>query len=346
MKEEYKLFSEPENPLEQEDTNEEEFDIENGGCKCFTTNCFIFCILLLITATMVEFGFVTKKPLVVALSWICVIILLLYGLYIYLSLTPKNISLFTDIEQITNELYCRNYLIHYFGATFFARMTIIDLNDGRDGYAIHSPSPYDNTCQKFLSHMRKIKPNFHIKYLIAPGNYHYFNIIEWSQEYPLAKVYICPGVEKKLEKSILSKEFRYDGILTKDVDDKEFLNHFDCVFTDGFKNMKEVVLYHKESETLTLTDLVENIGDKTPGINKCLKIYWYLFKMWNIAKPAPEYQYSIENKDIVKQVLNEKILNNLQWNFKNIILSHGENYMPNDNAKCKEFLRRAWQDLL
>jgi len=86
---------------------------------------------------------------------------------------------------------------------------------------------------------------------------------------------------------------------------------------------------------LLLVDLIENIGDATPDIGWQMKLWWKLvFRMWNKAKPAPEYQMGWKDKPAARASL-EKIL---AWDFERIIISHGENI----ESDAKAIALKAW----
>lgn len=99
--------------------------------------------------------------------------------------------------------------------------------------------------------------------------------------------------------------------------------------------MWEVAFLDKASKTLIVTDLLENIGEKSGPVGWQLKLWWkVVFRMWDNPKPAPEYQMGWKNKRAAKRSL-ERIL---EWDFDRIVLSHGENI----EADAKAVLQKAW----
>jgi len=96
-----------------------------------------------------------------------------------------------------------------------------------------------------------------------------------------------------------------------------------------------VAFFDRLSKTLILTDLLENIGEKSGAVSWQFKLWWKIvFHMWDNPKPAPEYQMGWKDKRAAKRSL-ERILG---WDFDRIILSHGENI----EADAKAILRKAW----
>ena len=68
--------------------------------------------------------------------------------------------------------------------------------------------------------------------------------------------------------------------------------------------------------------MVENIGDGTPGGSDRLLRFWWkaVFRMWNRARPAPEYQMGWSDKGAARASL-ERIL---AWDFERVVLAHGD----------------------
>jgi len=115
---------------------------------------------------------------------------------------------------------------------------------------------------------------------------------------------------------------------------------FDQVAIQGTRIISEVAFVHKNSGTLILVDLLENIGDDYDHEAGLLLKFWWkaVFNMWNNPKAAPEYQIAWGDKSIVKRGL-ETILS---WDFDRIILAHGN--LIESNAKA--VLNKAWENVL
>jgi len=87
-------------------------------------------------------------------------------------------------------------------------------------------------------------------------------------------------------------------------------------------------------ETLLVVDAIENVHDETPGTSLSLRVWFEIFRMWNRAKPAPEYQLGWKDKAAARACL-ERVLD---WDFERIVLSHGE--LVTEDAKA--VARQAW----
>jgi hypothetical protein len=221
---------------------------------------------------------------------------------------------------VPEKIWIIEYPIKYSGVKFNARTTLVKLDDG--SILIHSPCRINDDLKKDIL---KLGP---VGYIVAPGNFHHLFVNLAQDAFPYAKTYISEGIQKK------QKDLRYNAILT----DKPILDEFLQQPVLGSKIMKEVAFLHKETKTLILVDLIENIGDDTKGTNIPLRIWWFIFRMWNKAKPAPEYQLGWSNKKEAAKSL--QIM--LDWDFDKIILSHGDLITTN----AKDTAKGAWQTIL
>ncbi|MBW2421607.1 MAG: DUF4336 domain-containing protein [Deltaproteobacteria bacterium] len=225
------------------------------------------------------------------------------------------------VEYVKDSIWLKRYPVSYAGLDFSARTTLIRLAGG--GLLVHSPSPIDDEL------IRQIEPLGRVEHILAPGNFHYFYVSDWQEFYPEATTWICPGVERK------RPELHFDWLLG-DRSPAAWEGEIDQVLVRGTRFIWEVAFLHRASRTLVLTDLIENIGDATPGAEGfMLKLWWKaVFQMWNRPKPAPEYQFGWRDKGAARECL-ERILG---WDFERVVIAHGDCIEEDAHAR----LREAW----
>ena len=224
-------------------------------------------------------------------------------------------------EFVADQIWLKEYPIHYAGCDFNARMAVVRLPDSK--LLLHSPCEIDERTKESISALGEVT------YIVAPGSYHYFHIPSAQAAFPKADTYICPGVERK------RPEIDFDWFLA-DQPPEAWADTLDQVLVRGNKYIWEVAFLHKPSRTLLLVDLIENITDQTPNTNWLLKLWWKaVFHMWNNPKPAPEYQLGWKDKAAARQSL-QRIL---EWDFDRIVLSHGD--LIDKDAKA--IARQAWK---
>lgn len=225
------------------------------------------------------------------------------------------------VEYIPDQIWFKQYPVHYSGLDFYSLMTVIRLSDG--SLLLHSPCDIDDETKQSIERVGTVA------HIVAPGSYHYFHVPSAQNAFPQAQTYICPGVEQK------RPDIEFDWILG-DRPPEAWNEEIEQVLVRGSKYIWEVAFYHRPSRTLLLVDLVENIGDQTDGVSWGLKLWWKLvFHMWNHPKPAPEYQMGWKDKKAAKRSL-EQIL---KWDFERVLLAHGD-FIEN-NAKAA--VREAWK---
>jgi len=227
----------------------------------------------------------------------------------------------TDLaELVPGRIWLREYPVRYAGTRFLARMTVLRLHSGK--LLLHSPCSIDERLHAELSRLGDVA------YLVAPGTYHYFYVEQAQSRFPTAQTYICPGIERK------RPEIRFDWILG-DRSPPEWASEVDQVLVHGARFLAEVAMFDRPSRTLLLVDLIENIGDRTPGTDWALRVWWKLImRMWNRAAPAPEYQMGWGAKKVVGAAL-ARIL---AWDFERVVIAHGD-LIEHD---AKAILRSAW----
>lgn len=211
------------------------------------------------------------------------------------------------------------------GIPFSTRMTIIQLNDGT--LWCHSPiKPTD----KLLQDINKLGK---VTHLISPNKIHYAYIEEWKTYYPDAVTWSSPGVEKRAQSQKIQATFERS---LDDAPPSDWSDEIDQLIFKGSHALEEVVFFHKSSQTLILTDLIENFEPKRTS-----SFFWRtVYKLAGIADPDGRTPIDMRltfsgQKDQARTCYKQL----LKWQPDKIILAHGRWYDKNGTTELKRAFR-------
>ena len=182
------------------------------------------------------------------------------------------------------------------------RMTVIQLADG--GLFVHSPVCLDEPLKEALNTLGEVK------HVVSPNYEHVKYAKMWSEQYPDAYMWACPGMMEKEPQVRWTGEIPYGirptNYKTNPISDyekavdKNIENmwdwdeiqplHIDCEvnpFT-GKPFFNEVVFYHKPSKTLLTTDVYWNYPNKDGVTNSNLEPYHASAEDFGVWELAPE----------------------------------------------------------
>ena len=233
----------------------------------------------------------------------------------------SNLPLDQLTPYVPDQIWLVLYRVHFFGMDIAARTTVIRLDDG--SLFVHSPGNLTPELKRAIDGLGPVR------FIVAPGTFHWLHVDEYRAAYPDAEVYVCPGIEERAPK--LAFDHLLDDALVA-----PWSAEIEHLYVRGTGSMAEVAFFHRALGTLVLTDLIENVGNETVDVDWMMKFWWKaIFHMWNHPKPAPEYQMGYKDKAAVKASL-ERIL---AWDFRRIVVAHGDNVEEN----AKDVAREAWK---
>lgn len=172
-----------------------------------------------------------------------------------------------NIRQVTKDIvihscpFTRGYLLNFGG-----RMTCVKLPTSDDAIVMFAPTPVCEQSEAALKLLAGDKqPN--VKYLVAPDFEHHMALKAWKDKFPKALIIGPEELKEKKKAEGLDIDIAFkpeegnkllSGAALAAVGfPKELVDTFDAVYLPSHAN-KEVMLYHKPSETLLEADAIFN----------------------------------------------------------------------------------------
>lgn len=225
------------------------------------------------------------------------------------------------IRKIDINLCVAEQPLKYFGLSVGTRMTIVRLTNGE--VVVISPIFINEIL------LAQIQDIGRVRYIISPNLYHYRFAAQCKLMYPSAELWVASGLEvKRAEMDIDFLMRDREGTIFKEVDYLLF-DGFRTFGLTGASPLNEYVFFHRQSQTLILTDTAfyfdESFSSITQLIARTLGSYNQLRPTW-LEKLAT--QSSEKVKYSVKQVL--------EWDFKRVVMAHGSIVETDAKQQFKE----------
>lgn len=192
--------------------------------------------------------------------------------------------------------------VKFYTVPFTTRMTVVRLESG--DLWIHSPSKIIDGLKEELIGLGNVK------YLISPNKIHHLYMQDWQSEFSDSIMYSSPGLESK------RKDLKFKKCLD-DLAELEWAEEIGQMNFTGSSVMEEIIFFHKMSNTLILTDLIENFPENhVSGFKK------FLCRCAGVLEPNGKtpIDWRLTFK---KAKAYENYLKMMEWNFDKIIFSHG-----------------------
>lgn len=205
---------------------------------------------------------------------------------------------------------------------FTTRMTVVRLANGE--LFLHSPTKFDRQLANELGQLGTIR------HLVSPNQFHYAHIGEWLKAFPAAVAWASPGVRERSRARHV--EIRFSRNLEPEPPD-EWRNQLDqTLFPGGY--FKEFIFFHRESESLIVTDAIINIElDK-------MDEPWRTFTRWSgMHHPRGQVFFGMRLPLLLQRKKAAAAIAKLHaWRPRRILLSHGRCF----DANADEVIRRIF----
>jgi pimeloyl-ACP methyl ester carboxylesterase len=146
--------------------------------------------------------------------------------------------------------------INAMGLKLPLRMTIFRLKDG--DLLLHSPTPFSAEVAKAVEVLGRVR------HLVAPNIAHWTFLADWQRAYPDATTWAAPGLRERVQ--VRASAVRIDAELSETAP-AEWADTLDQGIVPGAAGFNEVWFFHRQTRTLVLVDLIENLEpEKLPPI--------------------------------------------------------------------------------
>ncbi|MCC6778375.1 MAG: DUF4336 domain-containing protein [Hyphomicrobiales bacterium] len=206
---------------------------------------------------------------------------------------------------------------------FPTRMTIMRLRNG--DLLVHSPTALAPSLAD------ELVPIGRPRFIVGPNRLHYWWIPQWHAHYPEAEVYLAPELRLQAGGRIdfaaapLAAAHGYPW-------DAEI-----ATLPVAGRYMTEVVLFHRASRTLVLTDLIENFETEKVG-SRLLRL---IVRVGGVRAPDGAMPRDLR-LTFPKATLRAAVETMLRWQPERVIIAHGR-WFEHDGERA---LRRAFRWLL
>ncbi|PCK32767.1 DUF4336 domain-containing protein [Pseudoalteromonas piscicida] len=226
----------------------------------------------------------------------------------------------SELVSIGDNIWLHNGpAVPFFTMPYTTRTTIIKLSSG--GLWVHSPGKLSAAL------LDEINLIGEVNYLVSPNKLHHLFMGDWQEQFPNAMMFASPGLEQK------RPDLAFQRTLGE-VAEPEWQEDIAQLIFKGSPVIEEVVFFHKPTQTLILTDLIENFHpNHFTGFKKILA------KITGIISPNGKTPIDWRASFIFgKQQARACYKSMAAWQPRYIVISHGE-CIEND---AEGFLTRSF----
>ena len=206
-------------------------------------------------------------------------------------------------EFVANKIYIDEIPLRFLGMQLGTRMTVIRMKNNI--LFLHSPTILTPDLKKQLDEFGEVS------IIVCPNKLHHLYINSYVDNYPNAKIYAAPGLEKK------RKDIQFNGTLL-DEPNEEWHEEIDQMVFRGCFFMKEIFFFHKETKTLIATDFIQSIH---PYHNLFERLMGRIGGIYNNPSPPRDLRLMMR---LDRQTTKQSVERVKQWNFDKIIIAHGQ----------------------
>ncbi len=197
------------------------------------------------------------------------------------------------LRKIADGVYVREAPQGFLGLNLGTRMTALE---SEQGLLVHSPVALEPEQIASIENLR---------WALAPNLFHHLYIGHWIDAG--VEAWAAKGLEKK------RSDLSFKGTIT--ADSNPFGDDFRLLPLSCFSTSNEVVLLHRPSRTLVVTDLVFNLSEQWP---------WFTRTSMRLIGGYPGCKTTLlERLGMKRDIARKEIGAIAQWDFDRLIMAHG-----------------------
>ncbi len=229
----------------------------------------------------------------------------------------------SQLRLLADDLWCaEDELRAGLGIVFPVRMTV--LRDA-SGLTLVSPIAIDDALAASLAELGEVRA------LVAPNAMHHVHLPAAIARYPDARVFGVPGLRKK-RPGVVFDEMLADGPAS-------FHAGVELYSIEGAPAFDERVLFHHQSRTLIVTDLIFNIPRAANWISRL--VFRYVSRA--LGRPAQSRLWRASTKD--RAAAGQSVARLLELDFDRLIMAHGDVVSSGGRAVLAECTTWMREDL-
>ena len=225
------------------------------------------------------------------------------------------------LKKVDTNIWVAEQKLKYWGLEVGTRMTVIRLNNGET--VVISPIKVDEEIINQINEAGKVT------IIIAPNLYHHLSISDFKSIYSDAKIFAAPGLESKRQDIKIDRILDRGKLGTQDEIEYFLFEGFRILDFKGASPLNEIVFFHKESQTLILTDTAFHFDESF-----ALTTQLTMRVIGGYKKLEPSILEKLATPEKVK--VKNSIQKVLEWDFEKVIMAHGSIIENEGKAKLKK----------
>ena len=209
------------------------------------------------------------------------------------------------------------------GFRFPTRMAVVRLPAG-NGLWVWSPVALTEDLRRAVDALGPVR------HLVAPNSLHHTFLAEWAARYPNARVHAAPGLTQEVAATAIHSTLA-------DEPDPAWAGTLDQVIVRGNRITTEAVFHHRDSATVLVTDLVQQIPK---GWYRGWRAAVARLDLMTASRPSVPRKFRMATTD--RSAACADVARILEWPSDRLVMAHGAP-LPSGG---QEALRQAFKWLL